>query len=485
MTPKPSSLTAYLIISLYYLLIGHNAAAQDSSTLLPPVVDSSNETNSAPSLLPPVVESSVEKETAGNVKNEPFAATDNQSDAVTDSASSDTVPRTESSLESTTQESPISPSNSPEQNRISSESAAARERRSEHNSAMYRNSALGAAASANVNYGRARFSGMMGNHRAESFYDSQAVSDSMAALIFLLFQLGEEMGQSRRERTPVSQLEPAGRGSAAARFFTCDGGVNMPAGVGWCHMGSFYGPVHVGFFGTLSVVDNNFVGVGQLAAYARVSRNAYGLVQGFGVNDVHGQFIGGAQIGLGNIAGSLYGIGQFGLLNTSGKIGLLQVGVFFNDADKLVGFQISPFLSTGGDVFGFALGLTQNNHNLHAGVSVSMVDEMNYLIGLSVSPILSMINEEGFGIQLALISFADKMNGLSVGAIADVSSKKITGLQLGLVNYTRHLQGVQIGLVNVAQKLSGLQIGGFNGCRQGGLPFMIGLNLGFYRSKNQ
>ena len=51
--------------------------------------------------------------------------------------------------------------------------------------------------------------------------------------------------------------------------------------------------------------------------------------------------------------------------------------------------------------------------------------------------------------------------------------------QLGLINIGGEVDGLQVGLVNYADTLRGVQIGAFNIASHGGLPFMLGANVGW------
>ncbi len=71
------------------------------------------------------------------------------------------------------------------------------------------------------------------------------------------------------------------------------------------------------------------------------------------------------------------------------------------------------------------------------------------------------------------------MYGLQTATFANYSKGHVIGAQVGLVNFADEVVGVQIGLFNSARKLIGAQIGIVNINREGYIPFMIGVNIGF------
>ncbi|MCP4711771.1 MAG: hypothetical protein GY869_24395, partial [Planctomycetes bacterium] len=146
------------------------------------------------------------------------------------------------------------------------------------------------------------------------------------------------------------------------------------------------------------------------------------------------------------------------------------------------GFQLTPFVNTGGNAYGFSIAGIYNNHSTQKGFSLALINLTNELHGFSIGPLASVVFDDAYGALISgLITFTDNMSGFAIGPITNINIGDMKGVQVGLVNFADYARGVQIGVVNYARKLAGVQIGPFNGNRDGGLPFMVGLNIGFYR----
>ena len=218
---------------------------------------------------------------------------------------------------------------------------------------------------------------------------------------------------------------PQIRGSTSERFFTCHASSEGPSAVGWCYRGSFYGIAHLGSI-----------------AYARTDRDVWGLAQVGGFTSVGGTFVGVAQVSLSyNKTNTFKGLASVAPYNKIDHFrGLVQGGVY-NRNKSFKGVV---------QCLGYAL---------PAGVNWVEQD----FAGLLQAGLYNHVGGRMYGIQGGGVNRAGKVYGLQV-AIYN-KAEELRGLQIGIVNYAKVLRGLQVGLVNIA--------------KQGGLPYMLILNVGF------
>jgi len=294
--------------------------------------------------------------------------------------------------------------------------------------------------------------------------DYDALAEASADLAIAFVGLGDAMRGARIQnaRFGPGYGAPGGFGQ---RVFSCDQNSTRPAVLGWCHQGTFTGLIYTGpmavyaqadkdirsifvasFTGT--VAGGNAVTLLQVSPFANIVRDDFtGLAQVGAFNRVDNDFRGVGQLGLVNMAGTHNGLAQVGLINTTGRATVLQLGLY-SDADRMYGLQVGGLVARGGVVGGVAFSPLVNGH------------------------------ARTYGIEAALVNISGDINGIAFAPIGN-AHQDVRGLQVGFLNMGGHVQGVQLGVFNSATILSGVQIGGFNFSRMGGLPFMLGLNVGF------
>jgi hypothetical protein len=86
-----------------------------------------------------------------------------------------------------------------------------------------------------------------------------------------------------------------------------------------------------------------------------------------------------------------------------------------------------------------------------------------------------------YGIRgAALLTTGQRHGGISVSGLFQRYTEDGTwGLMIGAFNQTESFTGLQIGVVNMSSRLRGVQIGALNFNRDGPLPFMLGINVGW------
>ncbi len=100
-----------------------------------------------------------------------------------------------------------------------------------------------------------------------------------------------------------------------------------------------------------------------------------------------------------------------------------------------------------------------------------------YLLGVQHG-FINTVGDSALGWQAGFINTThEQMLGFQQGFVNTVGT--IRGVQIGFVNTAKEVRGLQIGFLNVTGRLYGAQLGFLNVSRQNGLPFMIGINIGF------
>ncbi|MFN4216834.1 MAG: LA_2272 family surface repeat-containing protein [Brevinematales bacterium] len=100
-----------------------------------------------------------------------------------------------------------------------------------------------------------------------------------------------------------------------------------------------------------------------------------------------------------------------------------------------------------------------------------------YLLGVQHG-LINRVGISALGWQFGFLNIVEhNMLGFQQGFINN--GKELKGVQVGFINVAKEVRGVQIGFLNTTRRLYGVQLGVLNVSRENGLPFMIGLNIGF------
>ncbi|NPV39198.1 MAG: hypothetical protein HPY78_07990 [Brevinematales bacterium] len=100
-----------------------------------------------------------------------------------------------------------------------------------------------------------------------------------------------------------------------------------------------------------------------------------------------------------------------------------------------------------------------------------------YLLGVQHG-LINRVGVSAMGWQAGFLNTVqNNMLGLQQGFINTVGNLK--GAQIGFINVAKEVRGVQVGFLNTTRRLYGVQVGFLNTSRENGLPFMVGLNIGF------
>lgn len=235
--------------------------------------------------------------------------------------------------------------------------------------------------------------------------------------------------------------------------------------IGACKDHKFIGLVHVGFGGFWAEAENGFLGLGQVSMHNYVGETFVGLFQAGFVNNMGGQHFSLLQFGLANNTGihiersvsdAKFLFGTFNTYNydyhfdqsRGYSFTLLQAGLIYNVCAECSLIQTSV-------LFNYAIHLY--------GLQMAIYNEAEAVSGLQLS---------------GLYGHSQTMMGLQLGPLTNNMDTR--GVQIGIINLAQTVKGVQIGLYNQTQKLAGLQLGFLNLAGENWLPWMVGLNLGFY-----
>ena len=133
---------------------------------------------------------------------------------------------------------------------------------------------------------------------------------------------------------------------------------------------------------------------------------------------------------------------------------------------QVVGPMISGLYGATASVIGMQYGVVNQVYDRIYGIQAGGV---NLCGGVS------------YGLRVAgLFTTGERHGGVSISGLGQVYSEDGTwGLMVGAYNQTESFTGLQIGVVNVSRKLRGVQIGALNFNRDGRLPFMLGINVGW------
>lgn len=226
-------------------------------------------------------------------------------------------------------------------------------------------------------------------------------------------------------------------------------------------------------WGVTSLTRSKHLGLLQVAAVNTVAGTQTTLLQAGAVNlgRPGSATRGGFQLGAYNRTHDVHLGVQAGLYNRVDRSfkGLFQVGLANRIGEEFFGlFQIGAlnWADSGGGITGVELAAVNIKKGrgdatvlLEVGVVANWVEDFN-------------------GVQLAsILNRADEFAGLQVSAGFN-GAEEMSGVQVGLVNYADEVYGVQIGALNSCKKLRGVQLGLINRSRRGGLPFMLGANIG-------
>lgn len=100
-----------------------------------------------------------------------------------------------------------------------------------------------------------------------------------------------------------------------------------------------------------------------------------------------------------------------------------------------------------------------------------------YLLGVQHG-LINRVGVSAMGWQAGFLNTVqNNMLGLQQGFINTVGNLK--GAQIGFINVAKEVRGVQVGFLNTTRRLYGVQVGFLNTSSQNGLPFMVGINIGF------
>ncbi|MCX7882173.1 MAG: hypothetical protein N2314_03000 [Brevinematales bacterium] len=142
------------------------------------------------------------------------------------------------------------------------------------------------------------------------------------------------------------------------------------------------------------------------------------------------------------------GVG-FGLFTLENQIYVgWEYAFLVPQAYLMVGYQQGLFPS----VEGYLLGV---QHGLINSVKISA---MGWQAGF-----LNTVEENMLGVQQGFINV----------------SGDLKGVQMGFINVAKEVRGVQVGFLNTAKSLYGVQLGFLNTSGKNGLPFMVGINIGW------
>ena len=119
-----------------------------------------------------------------------------------------------------------------------------------------------------------------------------------------------------------------------------------------------------------------------------------------------------------------------------------------------------------------------NQENV-TGVDFGFIGRSQYFEGFMFNILRNDVKDELSGFQAGLYNTAGQADifGIQVGLWNETGA--IRGVQGGLVNIAGEVEGFQVGIINRCEEMYGFQIGLVNIIRDGEIPFMPFVNVGF------
>ncbi|URA10292.1 CsgG/HfaB family protein [Thermospira aquatica] len=162
---------------------------------------------------------------------------------------------------------------------------------------------------------------------------------------------------------------------------------------------------------------------------------------------------------------------------------ILQLGItgdaqIYNKKWNFAGVGWGLFTLENRIYIGYEFAFIRPSAHVMMGYQIGGFPEVKrYLLGVQHG-FINTVEISALGWQAGFINTTrDQMLGFQQGFLNTTGT--IRGVQLGFVNTAKEVRGIQMGFLNVTGRLYGIQLGLLNTSRQNGLPFMIGINIGF------
>lgn len=174
--------------------------------------------------------------------------------------------------------------------------------------------------------------------------------------------------------------------------------------------------------GVVSITEGRFSGVQLTGLYSQIG----GSFTGISINN-------GVQVHQGPAAG----------IQFSGLVNFHQ--------DFFTGVQFSGILNYTSKGFrGVQFSGLMNLNDCSGGVlQISSIANVNVRTfgGMQLAGIMNFAGSETFGLQTAMLNYADRLKGVQIGLLN--ITEDMSGVQFGAVNISRRIAGVPVGLVNL------------------------------------
>lgn len=183
------------------------------------------------------------------------------------------------------------------------------------------------------------------------------------------------------------------------------------------------------------------------------------------------------------VSSGLYGLEVGGIVNrVKGSVRGIQIAGAVNLVDETVyGLQLAGFVNKAKRCYGICIGGLTNVHAWNKGIQISAVynfaREGGY--GAMITGGFNLTEDPFKGLQIATATWTGgRFTGLQIGVVN--RGRGLKGVQIGVTNFAcGRMEGLQLGFFNFARELRGVQIGAFNVSLRNGLPFMVGMNVGW------
>ena len=131
------------------------------------------------------------------------------------------------------------------------------------------------------------------------------------------------------------------------------------------------------------------------------------------------------------------------------------------------------------DVVGFRFTFPYGACEGVTGFDLGLFGRCRYMEGFQFNILRNEAEDVLAGCQIGFYNTAGRADvlGIQIGLWNEAQS--IRGMQVGVINIANVVSGFQVGLINRSESLYGVQIGAVNVIREGEVPFLPVLNVGF------
>ena len=131
------------------------------------------------------------------------------------------------------------------------------------------------------------------------------------------------------------------------------------------------------------------------------------------------------------------------------------------------------------DIVGFRFTVPYGACEGVTGFDLGIFGRCRYMEGFQFNILRNEAEDVLAGCQIGIYNTAGRADVLGVQVGLWNEALSIRGVQAGVINIANAVTGFQVGLINRSESLYGVQIGVVNVIREGELPFLPVINVGF------